>query len=289
MPTYLVHGFRWPRPLIRIHIILQNLDDAAAEWLVAPGTTATLLDNFEELYPEITNNLPNLRFIEQYDPNDMSVVSQPYAYVADIVHEIKLGIDIDEVRGKGVSNDQWGSILELRDKLAPEEKVGWYVVVCGDELRSAPSIDESVENGDYVQNVPYTPPMQNIPYRPQTSDSKSVKTSADTKSMRSVRTTSTDHAVRRRRTPPDTKRILTNISAIISAVQKCQRRGSESSSVYSPGGRGKPDFSAKYIKRAVADFSSRQNMRNLQSAGSNHSFEPAPPVPALPPGVRMTS
>lgn len=50
MPTYLVHGFRWQRAAIRIHIILQNLDDAAAEWIVAPATSLTLLDSFYRLY-----------------------------------------------------------------------------------------------------------------------------------------------------------------------------------------------------------------------------------------------
>lgn len=203
MPVYLLHGFRWPRPLIRIHIILQNLDDAAAEWLVAPDTTACLLDNFDELHPEIMANLPNLRFIEQYDPDDISpgAGSQPYAYIADIVHQVKLGLDIDEVRGKGVSNDQWGSILELRDKLAPEEKVGWFVVNCGDEERWAPEVEETrpstngsmsvqksmaqgVVNGNYhaAPESSYSPQMQSLPYR----------TTSDARSMRSVRTTSTD-------------------------------------------------------------------------------------------------
>ncbi|KXS99888.1 hypothetical protein AC578_4487 [Pseudocercospora eumusae] len=140
MPVYLLHGFRWPRPLVRIHIILKNLDDAAAEWLVAPATTKALLDNFQELFPECMAHLPNLRFVEQYDPNDVSssASSQPYAYVADICEEVRLGIDIDEFRAKGVGNEQWGSLCELRDKIAPEEKVGWYVVVCGDEDRWAP-------------------------------------------------------------------------------------------------------------------------------------------------------
>ncbi|EME80727.1 uncharacterized protein MYCFIDRAFT_17465, partial [Pseudocercospora fijiensis CIRAD86] len=140
MPVYLLHGFRWPRPLVRIHIILKNLDDAAAEWLVAPGTTKALLDNFQELFPECMTHLPDLRFVEQYDPNDISssASSQPYAYVADICEEVKLGIDIDEFRAKGVGNEQWSALCELRDKIAPEEKVGWYVVVCGDEDRWAP-------------------------------------------------------------------------------------------------------------------------------------------------------
>lgn len=140
MPVYLLHGFRWPRPLIRIHIILQNLDDAAAEWLVAPTTTSVMLENFQQLFPDAMQHLPMLRFIEQYDPNDTSsnATSQPYAYVADIVEEIKLGIDVEDVRGKGVNNNQWTAMMELRDKLAPEGKVGWYVVVCGDEERWAP-------------------------------------------------------------------------------------------------------------------------------------------------------
>lgn len=147
MPTYLIHGFRWPRPLVRIHIILQNLDDAAAEWLIAPATTETLLDNFQELWPQPMAHLPNLRFVEQYDPYDESPAasSQPYAYVADICEEVKLGIEVDEVRGKGLGDEQWGALMELRDKLAPDEKVGWFVVVCGDEERWVPNSDEEEE------------------------------------------------------------------------------------------------------------------------------------------------
>lgn len=166
MPVYLLHGFRWPRPLIRIHIILQNLDDAAAEWLVAPNTTSTMLANFNQLYSESMQHLPMLRFIEQYDPNDTSsnAGSQPYAYVADIVEEIKLGIDVEEVRGKGVNNEQWAAMMELRDRLAPEGKVGWYVVVCGDEERWAPPTmgllrgggHNSVRGGSETDSTYYT-------------------------------------------------------------------------------------------------------------------------------------
>ncbi|KAF2174084.1 hypothetical protein M409DRAFT_48962 [Zasmidium cellare ATCC 36951] len=154
MPVYLLHGFRWPRPLIRIHIILQNLDDAAAEWLVAPNTTLAMLKNFNQLYPEAMQHLTRLRFVEQYDPNDTSAeaASQPYAYVADIVHEVKLGVDVDEVRGQGVGNEQWAAMMELRDKLAPEEKVGWYVVVCGDEERWAPPTMNLLREGGHNHN-----------------------------------------------------------------------------------------------------------------------------------------
>jgi hypothetical protein len=153
MPTYLVHGFRWPRNLVRIHIILQNLDDAAAEWLVAPKTTLALLKNFKDLYPESMAHLGKLRFVEQYDPSDssQSAVSQPFAYVADMVEEVKLGVEIDEVRGRGLNNEQWNAIMELRDKLAPEEKVGWFIVVCGDEERAPPP--ESSSEGSRVSGA----------------------------------------------------------------------------------------------------------------------------------------
>jgi hypothetical protein len=159
MPVYFIHGFRWPRALIRIHIILHNLEDSAAEWLVAPGTTREMLDNFNQLYPESMEHLKHLRFVEQYDPNDTTAGSgsQPYAYVADVVEEVKLGVDVDEIRGKGVPNDQWASIMELRDQLAPEEKVAWYIVVCGDEERWAPPASG--------EEVPYEEPAQAIPLR----------------------------------------------------------------------------------------------------------------------------
>ncbi|CAN9188580.1 unnamed protein product [Alternaria alternata] len=123
MPTWLVHGFRWPRAQIRIHIILQNLDDAAPEWLMAPATTACMMQNFKEQWPEQMAQLPDLRFIEQYDPEDLTVKDQPYAYVCDIVHEIKLGVDVEEMRELGWEIDQWAAIAELRDKVAPGEKL----------------------------------------------------------------------------------------------------------------------------------------------------------------------
>ena len=156
MPTYLLHGFRWPRPLIRIHIVMQNLDDAAPGWLVAPGTTLALLKNFKHLYPECMQHLSRLRFIEQYDPNDSTddTASQPFAYVADLVEEVKLGVEIDEVRGRGLNNEQWSAIMELRDNLAPEEKVGWYIVVCGDEERPVPISADSMEESATRLSLP---------------------------------------------------------------------------------------------------------------------------------------
>ncbi|KAF1848322.1 uncharacterized protein K460DRAFT_308446 [Cucurbitaria berberidis CBS 394.84] len=142
MPTWLVHGFRWPRAQIRIHVILQNLDDAAPEWLMAPATTACMIKNFKDQWPEQLAQLPGLRFIEQYDPEDITVKDQPYAYVCDIVHHIQLGVDVDDIRGNGLGEEQWAAIADLRDKVAPGAKLGWFVVVNGDVERWAPPLDD---------------------------------------------------------------------------------------------------------------------------------------------------
>lgn len=149
MPVYLLHGFRWPRPAIRIHIILQNLDDAAAEWISSPLTSSTLLTSFRTLHPTIMAHLPHLQFIEQYDPHDESprATSQPYAFVADRVEECGLSRDVGEVMGRGVGAEGWAALVELRDQLAKGEKVGWWVVYCGDEERSWGGEGESVGAG----------------------------------------------------------------------------------------------------------------------------------------------
>jgi len=107
---------------------------------MAPPTSRALLQNLTELYPTVMPSLPSLRFVEQYDPTDESVEakSQPYAYVADKVHEVRLGEDVSEMMGRGIKPEAWDAMVELRDKLAPKERLSWFVVVCGDVERWAP-------------------------------------------------------------------------------------------------------------------------------------------------------
>lgn len=130
-------------------------------------------------------HLPGLRFIEQYDPRDESVasLSQPFAYVADVIEEVKLGVDVDEVRGRGVGNEQWGALMEVRDRLAPDEKVGWWVVVCGDEERWAPKEEDLVRGG-----LPVAPPsssrQQQYPPQPQPQNRKQPKSNGNNDSRR---------------------------------------------------------------------------------------------------------
>jgi hypothetical protein len=115
---------------------------------MAPATQACLRKNFEEQWPDIIARLPGLRFIEQYDPDDLTVKDQPYAYICDQVHDIRLGIDIDEVGSGGVSDEQLAAISELRDKVTPDAKLGWFVVVNGDVERWAPPLEDEDELQD---------------------------------------------------------------------------------------------------------------------------------------------
>lgn len=111
---------------------------------MAPATIECMRENFQKIYAEPMKGLPNLQFVEQFDVElaDKGDNVQPYAYVADVVEEIRLGVEVGEVMGRGVPNEQWASITELRDQIAPGERVGWFVVVCQDTERHAPSILE---------------------------------------------------------------------------------------------------------------------------------------------------
>jgi hypothetical protein len=249
MPTFLVHGFRWQRPNIRVHIILHDLDDAAAEWVVAPATSVTLLNSFYSLYDFLPPSNPPpasyplaaptekvmvqdddtgprtltkkkkgsiaslgsigrknrpaklegaalgngnghhvgdkseseasrtttgtsvsrdskgkpgkkptfndwsvVKFVEQYDPNDMHAVSQPYAYVADYAVEVPLGVSISEevakyeakqraeegplttpcspgtpgMPGIGASGDLMSLGLSAREIRRKSRRLGWF-------------------------------------------------------------------------------------------------------------------------------------------------------------------
>jgi hypothetical protein len=267
MPTYLLHGFRWQRAAIRIHIILQDLDDAAAEWIIAPASATSIINSFYSMFdflppsnpppPPVAENaviddharlqsgvlskkntksMSSLRsmgrkkkgkqgqeveglsgaertkntsfsgsrslstggtlsqqpsdaakpvgfndwsmvkLVEQYDPDDLESVSQPYAYVADYIVDVSLSASIAEEMvkyevksresqvsfspGSGTPamadvgnggdtsgrNDITGSnrlgwFERLRDGLQKGEDIGWYVVVCGDEERRPPSME----------------------------------------------------------------------------------------------------------------------------------------------------
>lgn len=50
MPTYLCRGFRWKRRSIRVYVVVQNLDDAAPEWIIKRGSAQSLIESFYNLF-----------------------------------------------------------------------------------------------------------------------------------------------------------------------------------------------------------------------------------------------
>ncbi|KAJ9293768.1 hypothetical protein DTO271G3_7395 [Paecilomyces variotii] len=159
MPVYILHGFRWPRDGftgIRVFIVLHNVEEAAAEYLQQPVTSRELLKTFQRLEPDIMARIPEMHFIEQYDPDDLEGVSQPYAYVADKVITLPdktmpdkgLSRSVEEILklGSELSEESSQALEELRAKYAENEKIGWWVVYNGDPDR--PFDDEEETEGE---------------------------------------------------------------------------------------------------------------------------------------------
>ncbi|KAJ9317838.1 hypothetical protein DTO271D3_1936 [Paecilomyces variotii] len=158
MPVYILHGFRWPRDGfmgIRVFIVLHNVEEAAAEYLQQPVTSRELLKTFQRLEPDIMARIPEMHFIEQYDPDDLEGVSQPYAYVADKVitlpdktmPENGLSRNVEEILklGSELSEESSKALEELRAKYAENEKIGWWVVYNGDPDRAFDEDEETEE------------------------------------------------------------------------------------------------------------------------------------------------
>ncbi|TFA99177.1 hypothetical protein CCMA1212_008963 [Trichoderma ghanense] len=58
MPTYLCHGFRWTRRLIRIFVIIEDLDDAAPDWITGRSSSAAILERFGTKFDYLPRRLP---------------------------------------------------------------------------------------------------------------------------------------------------------------------------------------------------------------------------------------
>ncbi|OKL56027.1 hypothetical protein UA08_08704 [Talaromyces atroroseus] len=157
MPVYKVHGFQWPRggiPSIRVFIVLENLDDAAAEYVQQKRTSNLILNALKKNHPQAAQYLPDLQLIEQYDPLDMTdtAVSQPYAFVADSVtmlpetarpvHGLSVSID-QHLLDDAFSPERRAALAEVRDAVAPGQKIGWWIVYNGDPERYYPGMEDN--------------------------------------------------------------------------------------------------------------------------------------------------
>ncbi|KAL9634375.1 MAG: hypothetical protein Q9164_004126 [Protoblastenia rupestris] len=137
MPIYLIHGFRWSRKAIRIHVILHNVEDAAPDYTMSSSSNRAMIASLRRLHPKLLVDLPDLQMVEEYDPSNESAFSsvQEYAYLADKVVKHSTGIDVKEVQDSGIPAAQWGAMADLREEVSKGEKLGWYVVFNGDPER----------------------------------------------------------------------------------------------------------------------------------------------------------
>lgn len=50
MPTYLCHGFKWQRRSIIVYVVVQNVDNAAPEYIIRSGSPYSLISSFYTLF-----------------------------------------------------------------------------------------------------------------------------------------------------------------------------------------------------------------------------------------------
>ncbi|KAK0665901.1 hypothetical protein QBC41DRAFT_158664 [Cercophora samala] len=180
MPTYLTHAFPLPRPLIRIFTVLHDLSPCSPEHLISPPSSHSLLSCFHSLYPFlpfaspppdfppatpptgfdllVSQSYSPVKVLEVYNPDDLASAFTPYAYIADYAIRIDDVADITAITSQYLEND-WFS--KLRDELmnigggvveaveggegVKAGRIGWYVVVNGDEERGFPGEEEESE------------------------------------------------------------------------------------------------------------------------------------------------
>ncbi|KAL8718809.1 MAG: hypothetical protein Q9225_004093, partial [Loekoesia sp. 1 TL-2023] len=127
-------GFAWDRADVRVFVVLKEVDDAAPNNLMSGRSEEAMNQKFEELHPAAMANLPPLRFIEPLNPNSekFNYPSEPYVFVADVVVQSEDFIDVTQTMGAHIPRTQLEALTELRDRIAPGKKIGWYVVHNGD-------------------------------------------------------------------------------------------------------------------------------------------------------------
>ncbi|KAL8900355.1 MAG: hypothetical protein Q9207_005741 [Kuettlingeria erythrocarpa] len=142
-------GFKWDRIDVRVHTILHEVDDAAPNNLMSGFSEWAMRLNFKLLYPGPMAELPHLRFIEPSNPNkeDSACTSEPYVFVCDFVARSEEYIDVTAEMARGVTPTQWHAMMDLRNELAKDAKIGWFAVHNGDLEVAKQERREELEHG----------------------------------------------------------------------------------------------------------------------------------------------
>lgn len=139
MPIYLIHGFRWERNDLRRFVAAEDVLDAAPDYTMSTFSNKAMVAALRRSHRNILADLPNLSLVEAYDPDDDSAeIAEPYAYVADTIVKQDKAINASGVinHGPALRCDGWNAMCELRDILAKDETIGWWVIYNGDPERA---------------------------------------------------------------------------------------------------------------------------------------------------------
>ncbi|RSL42175.1 hypothetical protein CEP53_012342 [Fusarium sp. AF-6] len=147
MPTYLCHGFRWHRRAIRIYVILNDLEDAASNWIIGPATSSSIVSQFYTSY----DFLPEVAPPQQ----DESVSIKAKKNNEHLDDDLSLPPSRVAPENDGVLMHSW-SAVKLLEEYDPEETVTPcrpYAYVADHVVRIDLSADVAGEMAKYYEKM----------------------------------------------------------------------------------------------------------------------------------------
>lgn len=138
-----------------MHVISNGLEAASPGWIMSSRTSEVLVTDFRKRWPRLMAELPELHFVEQYDPAATIRVEtrSDFAFVADQVKECGLSIDaamLTRIAAPKEAEDP-GALGGLRDMLSKDAEIGWWIVYNGDtEREDLGSGDDEEEEEEVV-------------------------------------------------------------------------------------------------------------------------------------------
>ncbi|RSM01694.1 hypothetical protein CEP52_008428 [Fusarium oligoseptatum] len=147
MPTYLCHGFRWHRRAIRIYVILNDLEDAASNWIIGPATSSSIVSQFYTSYDFLPEVAP-----PQQDESVSIKAKKDNEHLDD---DLSLPPSRVAPENDGVLMHSW-SAVKLLEEYDPEETVTPcrpYAYVADHVVRIDLSADVAGEMAKYYEKM----------------------------------------------------------------------------------------------------------------------------------------
>ncbi|WAO85485.1 Hypothetical protein NCS54_00272800 [Fusarium falciforme] len=148
MPTYLCHGFRWHRRAIRIYVILNDLEDAASNWIIGPATSSSIVSQFYTSY----DFLPEVAPPQQEVSVSINKAKKDNQHLDD---DLSLPPSRVPPENDGVLMHSW-SAVKLLEEFDPEEIMTPcrpYAYVADYVVRVDLSVDVAGEMAKYYERM----------------------------------------------------------------------------------------------------------------------------------------